>query len=123
MAAKIIKIDVDKQSYVRHYLTVMNCCFNLADRELAVLEAMVRNASLVNGSLVCYSKDIKHVRSDIDVTNGYVSSMMARIREKGAIEYDRELKAWTIHDMMNPYAKDKAVEGLTFQFNFSNSFL
>lgn len=121
MAARIIKINVDSQSYVRNYITVMNCCFNLSDRELAVLEAMINNAEQLNGTLICYSKNIKDVRSEIDVTNGYISSMMARIREKGVIEYDREQRGWIVNDMMNPYAKSDAVEGLTFQFHFDNN--
>jgi predicted transcriptional regulator len=115
-ATRIIKIQVDKESYVKHYLTVMNCCFNLADRELAVLSAMVNNSEKIEGNLVCYSRNIKDVRTEIDVTNGYVSSMMSRIKEKGAIDYNRDLKGWIISDLMNPFANSNTVNELTFQF-------
>lgn len=115
---KKVRIDTGDEAYVEQYLSVMNCCFDLSDRELAVLTSVVNQSNEVDGVLELESTSIKDVKNELGVTNGYLSSMMNRIKNREAIRYDKLKRKWIVNKLMNPFLNGRQpISKLIFEFN------
>lgn len=109
-----LPVRTTKEDFIHHYVQLVNSLVNLSVREMDVVVAMIHQGG------TCDSKAMRKVRDSMNVTHGYLSSVLARIKRKGGVTLEKAPGVrggtWKVHPMFVP---PSTTEGeLTFKFLF-----